>query len=156
MGFDTMAMDVRNGMSPWGNSDPRFHLYMGYDMKRYDYVSVILSSLCLNLSPYRCFLQCRKLDAIIWLTIHHSLWPPEIMYSIRCFGTLMRKILSCESPLFKIIFSSFPLWPKANPPPWWAVQDILPPLKTSSPSRRKSWTLSYHSWYFICIILLFY
>ena len=51
-GLDTMAMDVRNGMFPWGNLDPRFHLYMGYDMKRYDYVSVILSSLCFNLSPY--------------------------------------------------------------------------------------------------------
>ena len=39
-------MGVRNGMSPWGNSDPRFHLYMGYGMKRYDYISVVLSSLC--------------------------------------------------------------------------------------------------------------
>ena len=78
MGFDTMAMDirngmspwgsamdVRNGMSPWGNSDPRLHLYMGYDMKRYDYISVILSSLCLSISPYRCFVKCRKLDAMI-------------------------------------------------------------------------------------------
>ena len=30
-----VPMGVRNGMSPWGNSDLRFHLYMGYDMKHY-------------------------------------------------------------------------------------------------------------------------
>ena len=68
-----VPMGVRNGMSPWGNSDPRFHLYMGYDMKHYDYLSAILSSLCLNISQYRCIVQCRKLDAIFWLKMHHNL-----------------------------------------------------------------------------------
>ena len=68
MGFDTMAMDVRNGMSPWGNSDPRFHLYMGYDMKRYDYVSVILSSLCFNL-PHTDALS--NADSLVYLSIYY-------------------------------------------------------------------------------------
>ena len=44
MGFPHGLLYNGNGMSPWGNSDPQFHLYMNYEMQRYDYIiSVILS-----------------------------------------------------------------------------------------------------------------
>ena len=43
MGFPHGLWYNGNGMSPWGNPDPKFHLYMNYEMQRYDYISVILS-----------------------------------------------------------------------------------------------------------------